>query len=87
MNVQVIMQDGRPAFAVMPFAQYEQLLKKAEMTENQADKLTFPQEVIDYKYDNNCSFIKAWRVYLKKHKRSCGGFRNYAKRLQSNRKC
>ncbi|HPY90371.1 MAG TPA: helix-turn-helix transcriptional regulator [Lentisphaeria bacterium] len=66
MNVQVIMQDGRPAFAVMPFAQYEQLLKKAEMTENQADKLTFPQEVIDYKYDNNCSFIKAWRVYLKK---------------------
>ena len=28
--------------------------------------MTFPQAVIDYKYDNNCSFIKAWRVYLKK---------------------
>ena len=66
MNVQVIMQDDRPAFAVIPFAQYEQLLKRAGKAEKQADKLTFPQAVIDYKYDNDCSFIKAWRVYLKK---------------------
>ena len=60
MNVQVIMQDDRPAFAVIPFAQYEQLLKRAEKAEKQADKLTFPQAVIDYKYDNDCSFIKVF---------------------------
>ena len=48
MNVQVIMQDDRPAFAVIPFAQYEQLLQRAEMAEKQADKLTRRRR--DYKY-------------------------------------
>lgn len=66
MNVQIITQDNRPAFAVIPFTQYEQLLKRAEVAENKEERLSFPQAVIDYKYDNDCSFIKAWRVYLKK---------------------
>ncbi len=66
MNVQIITQNNRPAFAVLPFIEYEQLLQRAEIKANKEDDLLFPQEVIDYKFNNDCSFVKAWRVYLKK---------------------
>lgn len=68
MNVQIITQNNRPAFAVIPFEQYEALLKKAEI-KAEDDNLKFPQEVVDLKYDKNYSFVKAWRIYLKKTQR------------------
>ncbi len=65
MNVQIITQDNRPAFAVIPFLEYEDLLRKAEVNtvKKNDSKIKFPQAVIDLKYDKNCSWIKAWRIH------------------------
>lgn len=67
MNVQIISQNNRPAFAVIPFNEYEDLLKRAEIntTTNDAN-IKFPQEVVDLRYDKNCTWIKAWRLHLGK---------------------
>ena len=64
MNVQIITQNNKPAFAVIPYSEYEELLSRVQQKIN--DDLLIPQEIIDYKYDNNCSLVKAWRVYLGK---------------------
>ncbi len=57
---QVIEQNGKPAFAVIPFEQFE---KMAEQYVADESNLSFPHEVVKANFKGD-SMIKAWREYL-----------------------
>ena len=52
--------NGKPAFAVVPFAQFEKMAR--QYTPDESD-VTFPHEVVKANV-NGDSLIKAWREYL-----------------------
>ncbi len=59
----VILRDagGHPAFAVLPFAEYQALkLGKAKA------EPTIPNHVVNLSLDNNVSPARAWREYLER---------------------
>ncbi len=58
-EVQIIKQDGKPAFAVVP---YEQWL---ELTGQQNEQVYIPHEVVGIQLMQECSLITAWRKYKK----------------------
>ena len=72
MSVQFIEKDGVPEFAVLPFAEYEQLISIAEDKIDAADVLafresreeTFPEEVLDALLAGD-NPIKVYRTYRK----------------------
>lgn len=51
---------GNPAFAVVPFADWQAIILGRE----KLDQL-IPSEVVDYAMDNDVSALCAWRAYLK----------------------
>jgi ribosome-binding protein aMBF1 (putative translation factor) len=61
-NPQIISQNGKPAFAVIPWSEYQTLIHK----QNEPDEsdVWFPNEVVkaNVRGDN---LIKAWREYHK----------------------
>ena len=60
-DTQVITQDGKPAFAVIPWEEYQKLLRsRAEAAE--AD-VWFPNDVVKANVRGD-SLIKAWREHL-----------------------
>ena len=74
MNVQFIEQNGHPEYAVLPVSEYWELLKKAEMLEDEAaydnakaelasekDELV-PERVVDALLDGD-NPIKVWRNF------------------------
>lgn len=67
-NVQIITQNNLPAFAVIPFADYQRLIKQSE-EKKYDDNLTIPNDVVNMYFSEKCSLIKAWRIYLKKTQR------------------
>jgi DNA-binding XRE family transcriptional regulator len=58
---QVIMDNGKPAFAVIPWDEYQALLGQYN-TENDT---WIPHEVIKATLLGDVSLIRAWREYLK----------------------
>lgn len=57
-DVQIIRQDGEPAFAVIPYARY------LELTRGKPDSESYtPNEVIGLQVEQGLSLIAAWRVY------------------------
>ncbi|WP_275098089.1 helix-turn-helix domain-containing protein [Sedimenticola hydrogenitrophicus] len=56
-EVQIINQDGRPAFAVVPYNQWLELTGQAD------DSVQFPHEVVGYQVEQGLSLIAAWRKY------------------------
>ena len=60
-NPQVITQNGKPAFAVIPWDEYQKLLHNQADT-NEAD-VWFPNEVVKANVRGD-SLIKAWREYF-----------------------
>ncbi len=60
-NHQIITQNGSPAFAVIPWDEYQELLRN-QADPNEAD-VWFPNEVVKSNVRGN-SLIKAWREYL-----------------------
>jgi len=59
-NVQIIEQNGVPAFAVIP---YEEYIKA--FPEKIADEDTLiPHEVVSIVIDKDCNLVKAWRIHL-----------------------
>ena len=59
-NLQIITDEaGNPAFAVIPYAEYLQLVESDEYDDN----LTIPHEVVSANVHGD-SMIKAWREYL-----------------------
>ena len=55
---QIIEQEGKPAFAVIPWDEYLSLT-------GQTDLPTTPHEVVSLMIDYDISPMKAWRKYLK----------------------
>lgn len=58
---QIIMQDGHPAFAVIPWDKYQKLLKKAEL---ESPDIWLPHEVVQAVAIEGLTLIKAWREHL-----------------------
>jgi DNA-binding XRE family transcriptional regulator len=58
---QVIKQDDKPAFAVIPWDVYQELVKNYIPDESD---VWFPQEVVEANVVRGDSLLKAWREYL-----------------------
>ncbi len=59
---QVIKQNGKPAFVVIPWNEYQELINK-QIEPDESDTW-FPHEVVKANVRGD-SLIKAWREYLK----------------------
>jgi len=59
---QIIKQDGKPAFAVIPWNEYQELLHNRNKPDE--SDVWFPNEVVKANVRGE-SLIKAWREYLK----------------------
>ena len=55
-NVQFIEQNGKPAFAVIPYEEYLRLLPPEDVT--------IPHEVVGLVVRGGMTLVKAWRTYL-----------------------
>ena len=60
-DIQTIMKDGKPAFVVIPYAEYI-LLFPATKRIPAGDAV--PHEVVSLMVDNDWSIVRAWREYL-----------------------
>ncbi|MEJ2589377.1 MAG: helix-turn-helix transcriptional regulator [Deltaproteobacteria bacterium] len=58
---QIIKQNGKPAFAVIPWNEYQKLLRN--QIESDESDVWFPNEVVKANVRGD-SLIKAWREYL-----------------------
>ena len=58
---QIILLDGKPAFAVLPWDAYEELTKYRD---NAHHDIWFPQSVVEANAVREESLIKAWREYF-----------------------
>ena len=56
-NIQIIKQNGKPAFAVIPYDEYLKLLPPEEAT--------IPHEVVGLVIKKGMNLVKAWRIYLR----------------------
>ncbi|MCK3657509.1 transcriptional regulator [Pasteurellaceae bacterium Pebbles2] len=64
-NVQILNDDhGVPAFAVLPFADFEWLKRKANISQTVDVNSGVPYEVAGLALKQNLSAIRAWREYL-----------------------
>lgn len=61
-NPQIITQNGKPAFAVIPWDEYQALLSN-QFAPDESD-IWFPNEVVKANIRGD-SLIKAWREYFK----------------------
>jgi len=68
-DVQIIKENDVPAFAVIPFAQYEEMRRRLAVAENLDAKIRFPLEVAEMNALKGYSLIKAWRIYRGKTQR------------------
>ena len=59
-NVQIIDYNGLPAFALVPYQDYLELVKHKQ-TDVTRDLI--PHEVVSYMIDNNATAAKAWREF------------------------
>ena len=59
---QIISQNGKPAFAVIPWDEYQRLLRN-QVSSDDSD-IWFPNEVVKANVRGD-SLIKAWREYFK----------------------
>ena len=59
---QILTHNGKPAFAVIPYAEYRKLM---ERTEGRPDEeVTLPHEVVKMSTLGGMSLIRAWREHL-----------------------
>ena len=60
-NHQIIMQNGKPAFAVIPWDEYQKLIKGQVTDETD---ILIPHEVVGANILHGQTWIQAWREYL-----------------------
>jgi len=60
-NVQIINQDGRPAFAVIPYEEYVRTFRKAPRIPESGN---IPNDVVWLSVDKGYTLARAWREYL-----------------------
>jgi DNA-binding XRE family transcriptional regulator len=61
-NHQILRHNGKPAFAVVPYAEYLQLMESAGTRPD--DEVTLPHEVVKMSTLGGMSLIRAWREHL-----------------------
>lgn len=61
-EIQTILQNGKPAFVVIPYEEY--LRPVPDATKRIPDDGTVPHEVMRYVLRENYSLPRAWREYL-----------------------
>jgi len=59
-DYQIIEQDGQPAFAVVPYDEFRQLIALYELDST----VTIPNEVVKKHSIEGLSILRAWREYL-----------------------
>ncbi|MEC6833045.1 helix-turn-helix transcriptional regulator [Photobacterium toruni] len=64
-NVQFIMDNGIPTFAVIPYEKYLELTNDLSVADTDDSNIYIPQEVAEIMLINDLSFIAAWRKHLK----------------------
>ncbi|MBN2232958.1 MAG: helix-turn-helix transcriptional regulator [Deltaproteobacteria bacterium] len=57
-NPQIIFENGHPAFAVLPWSEYQALLKQADPAD-----VWLPHEVVQAVALDGATLVKAWRDY------------------------
>jgi len=57
-NVQIIQQNGKPVFAVIPYDDFLKLVGEEE------DEATVPHVVVGLVIENGWNLLKAWRKHL-----------------------
>src|SRR4030042_4177957 len=62
-DIQTLMQDGKPAFVVIPFDEYVRLFPKAPRRVPQGDAI--PHEVVGLTVKKGYTLVRAWREYLR----------------------
>ena len=62
-NVQIIKINENPAFAVIPFDEFERISRLLAVADTLDSKIKFPLEVSEMHALKNYSLIKAWRIY------------------------
>jgi len=60
-NVQIINQDGHPAFAVIPYEEYVRTFRK---TPRIPESGNIPNDVVWFSIDKGYTLARAWREYL-----------------------
>ena len=60
-DIQTIMKDGKPAFVVIPYAEY---IRFFPATKRIPASDAVPHEIVSLMVDNDWSIIRAWREYL-----------------------
>ncbi|SHN92948.1 hypothetical protein BHECKSOX_1902 [Bathymodiolus heckerae thiotrophic gill symbiont] len=65
-KTQIIKQNGVPAFAVLPWDEYQKIIKNSSRPNNNSNWWgdDTPHEVVVDVFSNNKSKIKAWREFL-----------------------
>ncbi len=58
---QVIMKDGKPAFAVIPWEDYQELVRNYSPDESD---VWFPQDVVEANVVRGQSLVRAWREHF-----------------------
>jgi DNA-binding XRE family transcriptional regulator len=66
-NVQTIMENGKPAFAVIPYENYKVICRRLDSLELEPDEV--PHEVAAMMLEKSYSMSKAWRIYLRMNQR------------------
>lgn len=62
---QIIYQGDKPAFAVVPYPQFLELMARAEECQRSGnERVTIPHDVMVAHLQGGVSLVKAWREYL-----------------------
>jgi DNA-binding XRE family transcriptional regulator len=59
-DIQIIMEEGRPAFVVIPYKEYVKIRRPFIPDDGES----VPNDVVWKTIDENISIIRAWREYL-----------------------
>lgn len=59
-NIQILKQDGVPAFVVMDYKEYHALRSRS----NEGKRTTYPHDVVGLMFMQGMSHLKAWRTYF-----------------------
>jgi predicted transcriptional regulator len=60
-NIQIINQDGKPAFVVIPYAEYVRTFRKMPRIPESGN---IPNDVVWFSVDKGYTLARAWREYL-----------------------
>ena len=64
-EVQFIKDNGRLAWAVLPYAMYEEMERRLAVAKAQ-EEVSYPIDVAEMHAIKGYSLVKAWRIYLRK---------------------